>query len=214
MKKFFVVTALTLAMLSCQESKEASQKLPKRYDRSVGEQIPLEVARRWANNFSQAHSSGRQESSFSVDAQILSSLLGSIEEKLGVILHHGVDETNTNHLLVFTMGADGELFKGDILDASTGSFINENTARKWAATYVSLHPGTPWYHFFGSDIFSEIQSNKAFEYLDIVRGLNERDEEQVLLFVYNTRGIESGRIEGNSVQVYDVSQSCPPCSAN
>jgi hypothetical protein len=212
MKKFFVVAMLTSIMLSCQESKEnAVQKLPKQYDRRVGEQIPLEVANRWVNNFSGATSAGRQQSSFSVDADVLSTLLVSVEEKLGVVLHHATDESNAHHLLLFTMDVDGQLFSGDILDVSSGTMINASTAKNWATNYAEAHPATPWYHFFGSDIFSEIQSNEAFDYVDITRALNENNEEQILLFVYNTKGVQGGRSE-TEVLVFDKSNPCPPCS--
>jgi hypothetical protein len=212
MKKFFVFTMLMSLLLSCQEPKEnAGQKLPKQYDRRVGEQIPLEVANRWANNFSGTTTTGRQQSSFSVEADVLSELLVSIDEKLGVILHHATDESNTNHLLIFTMSNDGQLFNGDILDASSGKLISATIAKSWAVNYAESHPVTPWYHFFGSDVFSEIQSNAGFDYVDIVRGLNETDEEQLLLFVYNTKVISGGRTLAE-VTVYDKSSPCPPCS--
>lgn len=215
MKNFQVLIMLTSILLSCQESKDnAVQQLPKKYDRRVGEQIPMEVARRWVNNFSGANPAGRQQSSFSIDAEILSALLIRVEEKLGVVLHHAIDESNANHLLVFTMDNDGKLFNGDILDASSGELISASTAQTWAANYAEMHPATPWYHFFGSDIFSEIQSNEAFDYVDIARGLNENDEEQILLFVYNTKGALGGRSEAEEVIVFDKSNPCPPCSTN
>lgn len=214
MKKILLVIALGLFIIACHDSKDSAvQKLPKRYDKTVGGQIPFAVAVRWVKNFGGTITTGREQSDYSISAEALSQLLSS-NEGPGVVFHHASDENGTYHILLFTLGANGELFQSDIFDLATGQILNSVTAIAWAQNYADEHPATPSHHFFGNGIFFEIQSNPAFEYVSAVRALNEEDEEQVLLFAYNTRNLTGGRTEGEDVVVYDMSSPCPPCSAN
>ncbi|HEY0652420.1 MAG TPA: hypothetical protein VGD65_04790 [Chryseosolibacter sp.] len=210
MKKIFLLLTLITCIVACQDSKDAAQNLPRRYDPSVGSQIPLNVAYAWVANFGGSVAAGREQSSYSFSAATLGQLLSATEGP-GVVFHHATDGNGAPRMMMFTLGAEGELFQSDILDLSTGAILNAETAQQWAAAYAAAHPATPWYHFFGNDIFTEIQSNEAFEYVNVVRALNNEGEEQVLLFVYNTKNIQGGRIEGEEVTVYDVSSPCPPC---
>lgn len=204
---------LVSGIVSCHESRETSdQQNLKLYDKRVGEQIPMSVATRWAENFNAVAMAGRTSSTFSIEANVLAELINPIDERLGVVFHHGLDNSNEYHLMMYALDDDTRLFENAIIDLTTGERLDAETAKMWADQYAQVHPATPWYHFFGSDVFVEIQSNDAFDYIDIVRGLNEESKEQVLLFVYNTKGVDAGREKGEGVTVYDVSQTCPPCS--
>ena len=214
MKKFLVVTVLVSGLLSCQESKDNNmQKLPKRYDKSVGEQIPVDVAYRWIRNFNKITMAGRVSNAYSINAATLASTIGNVKGRLGVVLHHGLDDSGEHHLFMFAIDEDGVLFKNQIVDVANGGIVEEAIAKSWSNKYALEHPSTPWYHFFGSDVFSEIQSASNFSHIDIVRGLNENNAEQILLFVYKTEAT-SGRSQGESMIVYDLANPCPPCSTN
>ncbi len=211
MKKLFIAVLITSVLTSCHESKDNTQKFPKHFNRQVGEQIPLSVANRWVGNFS-SYTKGRTTGAYSLDAETLNDIIGDASQQLGVVIHHGLDVNNDYHPMIFAMNDDGQLFTSDILDLSTGLLVSAEQAHDWAANYSETHAATPWYHFFGSDVVREIQSNEAFNYVDIVRGLNDENEEQVLLFVYNTKGVSGGRTDGEDVTVYDASNPCPPCA--
>jgi hypothetical protein len=214
MKKILFVVIVTTFAIACQESKESTDQIAKAYDRKVGERIPLAVANRWANNFATLTASGRTGTPGSVDAAMLTNFIGANENILGVVFHHGLHANGDYRLMMFTIDTEGTLFKSDVLDLSTGEMISKEEAVASGERYSLQHPGTPWYHFFGSDVFAEIRAHDNFNYLDVVRGLNDSDEEQVLLFAYNTRGAAGGRTEGEDVTVYDMSNPCPPCSTN
>lgn len=215
MKRFLLPAVLVAMVFSCHEPREnTTQKIPRLYDKRVGEQISFDVATRWAKSFNTVNMTGRTSSTYALDANALAQLINPVDERLGVVLHHGLDDSNQYRLMMYALDEDSKLFKNKILDLASGDIIDGTTAKEWAANYAAEHPATPWYHFFGSDVFAEIQSNDAFEYVDIVRGLNEESKEQVLLFVYNTKGVSGGRSEGADVTVYDVSQGCPPCAVN
>lgn len=215
MKRFLLLAMLVSSVIACHESREASdQNNLKLYDKRVGEQIPLSVATRWAETFSATVPAGRTASTFSVDAAVLDQLISPVEDRLGVVFHHGLDDANEYRLMMYALDEDGQLFKNETIELSSGDNVDAATARIWANNYAESHPTTPWYHFFGSDVFVEIQSNDAFEYIDIVRGLNDESKEQVLLFVNNTKDVEGGRSVGEQVTVYDFSQPCPPCSSS
>lgn len=212
MKKILLAVLVISFAFACHDSKDnASQQLPKRFDKSVGEQIPLNIAYAWVKNFGGSITTGREQSPYSFSAAKLSEILATSSGP-GVVFHHATDQHAAHHILMFTLTEGGELFQSDILDLSTGLIINNATAQQWAKTYADAHTTTPWYHFFGKDIFQEILSNETFEYANVVRAANDEGQEQVLLFVYNTKEISGGRTDGEDVTVYDVSYPCPPCS--
>lgn len=214
MKKILFAVVSTILFVACHDSKDnAAQKLPKRFDSSVGGQIPLNLAYSWVKNFGGSITTGREQSPYSFSAATLSQFLVASEGP-GIVFHHATDENHVHHILMCSIADDGSLFQSDILDLSAGVLVDATTAERWAKRYADAHATTPWYHFFGNDIFEEILSNEAFEYVNVVRALSDDDQEQVLLFVYNTGEISGGRSEGQDVTVYDISSPCPPCSIN
>ncbi|HEY0739889.1 MAG TPA: hypothetical protein VGD40_00455 [Chryseosolibacter sp.] len=214
MKRHLLFAVLVSCLTACLDSRETTDhKSPKLYDKGVGEQIPFSVATRWAESFNAATLAGRTASTFSLEADALAHIIDPVNERLGVVFHHGMDSNKDYRLMMYALDQDAELFKNKIVDLASGQIVDASTARAWAKQYAESHPATPWYHFFGRDVFVEIQSKEAFNYIEIVRGLNEELAEQVLLFVYNTKRIAGGKIQGESVTVYDVSQTCPPCSS-
>jgi hypothetical protein len=194
--------ALVAFVLACQDSKDrAIQNLPLGYDKSVGEQISIDVANKWVRNIRGSLSAARGQSQYSVSEHTLAQLLDN-NEGPGVVFHNATDDTATHHILMSTLNSNGALFTGYIFDLSSGATLNSATAQIWTKNYADAYPAIPLYHFFANDIFSTVQSNEAIEYVDIVRALNDENEEQILLFVYNSKVISGGRTQGENVTVY------------
>lgn len=209
---FFAALVSAFAM-SCREAADntsAATEL-RQQEVAVGQQIPLATAERWISFYKEESSKGRiQDAAYRIDAAMLKQLLDAVTDESGFALHHATDEEGVHHVLITAMGGNHNLWQAPVADANTGTLLPGSTAMAWAAKYTSTHVGQIRYHFFGMDVFNEISNNTAFNYMDIVPALNDSSEPQLLMMVWNNKGLEGGRTKEVPAVVYDVSSPCPP----
>jgi hypothetical protein len=210
MKRMSAFLCLIVLLSSCHESREVA-KVPVKFKKSIGQQIPLNVARDWVNHYKNKFNAGKERSHYSISSENLSSLLGTHDNKVGVTLHHGLDDQQQHHILILPVFDNAELWSASqAVDANSNTLISTHVASHWASSYSAKHTNEIWFHFFGIDVFTEIRSNPAFNYVSITEGLNENGR-QLLLFVHNTKNVNNGKVNEDNVTVYDVASQCPPC---
>jgi hypothetical protein len=197
--------------VGCQDAQKTTE--PRILDEDVGERIPLDVAERWKALYDESPSEGSDGSApYGATASQLAAVLRAAPDRLGVALHHGLDDDGKHHVLITAVGRDAESWgSGVVLDANTDGTVDESTAREWAARYEEANPEQVWYHFFGRSIFDEITSNLSFEYLDVRPAVNELGEPQLLLMVWNAEDAVQSRSRDGDPVPYDASSPCPPC---
>jgi hypothetical protein len=216
MKKNFAFIFAALLAISCREANEnsiAAEKL----DANVGHQILLETAERWIGFYNSKNVNGREGSTYKVSDDQLKKVLQGSTNFLGVIFHHAIDDAGASHILVTSIGEEATLWNSSVIvDANSNSMIETAAAKRWAKKYEAAHPGEVWYHFFGAKMFNEITSNANFNYFDIAAALNDDNQPQLVLLVWNNKsGGTGGRVmDGGVVVAYDFSSPCPPCQLN
>ncbi|HEU5145404.1 MAG TPA: hypothetical protein VFT90_01755 [Chryseosolibacter sp.] len=223
MKRFNVALALGVAMLfaTCNETKEdASNPLSERdVYRTIGEEIPFETGMQWMDFYQRGSTTGRLDSlgACKVPAYAMKAMLSSVENLVGVAFHYAIDDFGRGHILLIPVNETMQLWSTTpgrlMIDAATGLEISQDRAQLWAENYKALHPTDIWYHFFGKDIFDQMQALPYFESVDIEPATNPDDlSAQLLLIIWNDGQISTGRTTTVPATVYDASNACPPCA--
>jgi hypothetical protein len=212
MKNVLVLCAMLLLFADCSDEKNQPQFDDRKLlTRSVGMKIPSDVAERWKSRYEKSGTASRSES-FSVSSQSVFSLLPSLDEKVGVVLHHATDLQGKHHLLLIPIGEDLNLWTGQpVLDASGDMFVDENTARSWTSTYKQQNAAGPWSHFFGASVFEQILSTPGLSSIDIVPATNDEGVPQLLMYAWDS--IADGR-KMDAAAIYDFSTICPTACPN
>ena len=210
MRKCFTAMLLASALVGCHDARDTNPASIQKFDKTVGQQISLDIATHWMELYDQNASSQRSDgSSYSITADHLKAIIPYASDA-GLAFHHAIDDAGTYHILIIPV-ATSLLFDAPVLlDANTNTVIDESTARAWTDNYKDANPDKIWYHFFGLDIFSEI-TQSSFSYFDIEPAVNDEGKPQLLLLVWPD-GTSNGRTEAASPTVYDFSSPCPPCS--
>jgi hypothetical protein len=157
-------------------------------------------------------------SPYSISASQLQAVRFSVLVLIGVAFHHALDDQGTHHFIVspidLTFSVWSPLLGGVYLDANTNSMITKSQARSWVENYQEAHPSEVWFHFFGSNIFTEIAAIPFFNTLQIEPAINDVDFTPQLLLIVEDEQTSSaaGRTQSTMV-VYDASSPCPPCPA-
>jgi hypothetical protein len=225
MKKllFSAVFFLVLSLLGCQDSKEEANVLTDISSvRKIGMQISVETANRWIDTYRNSKPSDQGRlllSPYSITHESLSNALSSVPTLAGVAFHHAIDDSGVHHFIVMPVDATLSLWSESssqlFLDANTNSLINRETAKSWTSAYEQANPDAIWFHFFGSNIFEEMDGISYFDNLDIVPALNDLNLTQQLLLIVSDNVISDigGRVKTGTT-VYDASSPCPPCPVN
>lgn len=215
----FLSLFLAVSFLACQDTRDGVQTTGKAdYYRTVGEQIPFETGIDWIENYRTANNGESRtgtSSGYSVPASQLKELLASVSDVVGVAFHYGVDESGKTHIILVPVDPSLSLWTsipGRIyVDANTGTAMSQSLAQTWTTSYENAHPSSIQFHFFGANIFDEIQAIPYFESIDVEQGIDLLNlTPELLLVVWNT-GLLSGRTAGEEATVYDASNPCPPC---
>ena len=218
MKCFTGLSLLFALLLSGCETKENHAGKSGAFNKNAGKQIPLETAMRWIENRKSQTGARTEEQQGIISAGMLrEALKGS--DNIGISLHHAVDADGADHILAVTVTenstAENPLINSPfIIDTYTNAALDASTAQNWVANYTGAHPGEIQYYFFGLHIFNEILDNPAFNNMEIVAALDEKNEPQQLLFVWNDSESSSGGRTQIDLVVYDLSSKCPPCAAD
>jgi hypothetical protein len=224
MKKLYVVVAvLAVSVLGCQDTREETGSTPEiAYQKSIGMQIPVETGLRWMDTYNEVRvKDGRvSTSSYSISASQLQALRSSVLIFVGLAFHHAIDDAGEHHFVVvpvdLTLSLWSSLFPHVYIDANTNTQISRSTALAWVDNYTEAHPNDIWFHFFGSDIFDEIEDIPFFTTMQIEPAINDLDlTPQLLLIIEDEGAVEpGGRTAQSTMVVYDASSACPPCQVH
>lgn len=222
MKKivYFSVALFAISVLACQDGKEEAKNLADlSFYRNVGKQIPTETGYRWMDVYrSKLSLAGREKpSGYALSKENLANLSASVEQLVGVVFQHGLDETGVHHFLIIPIDETLQIWTHNktIIDANTDAVVSYEVARQWAKNYQAANPEVIFYHFFGKHVFDEMNSISFFEYIQIEPAISDVNyTPQVLLIVTDLSvDISSGRGEMEDAVIYDASRTCPPdCS--
>lgn len=224
MKSSIVFFALyfALSLLACQDTKENFTNTSDEISsfKKVGEQIPFETGMRWMDVYkSKTRAEGRLLfSDYSISASKLDELVQSVSGFTGVAFHYGIDDNGATHILIIPIDESLSLWSsipGRIfVDANSGNEITQSVASAWADNFKQAHPSDIWFHFFGQEIFEEMNTIPYFNTLDIQPGLNDVLLPQLLLVIWPEVVSILGRQarEDQNGVVYDASYPCPPCA--
>lgn len=201
---------LAAALISCHDVRDTNPASVQKFDKTVGQQISLDIAMHWIDLYHQNTSDKRNTAAlYSINADHLEAIIPYAADA-GLAFHHAIDDAGTYHILVIPVGSTLLFDAPVLLDANTNTVIEESTARAWADNYKEANPEKIWYHFFGLDVFNEI-TQSSFSYFDIEPAINDAGKPQLLLVVWPDSA-SNGRTETASPKVYDFSNPCPPCS--
>ena len=213
---------LTFALLSCQDTKDTPSPLSEKdHYKLIGEEIPFETAMAWLDFHEKSRAAqGRTEevANFSVSKEKIQAVIASTADLTGIAFHYGIDSLGAKH--IFLIPVDGSLSVWStsagriIIDANTGSEIDESTASAWANNYKAAHPDELWFHFFGKNIFDDMLALPGFANMDIEPATNDVElTPELLLIIWEDDAVASGgRTELLFATVYDASNACPPCA--
>ena len=225
MKRLNLSIAVCAAILitACHETKEDLNRQLSEKDiyRKVGEEIPFETGMQWLDFHRKASTTARLNLfvGCKVPAATVKSMLSSAENLVGVAFHYGIDDFGASHIILIPVTETMELWSSTsgriLIDGNTGLAISPERAEAWAEKYKSLYASDIWYHFFGKDIFDEMQALPYFEVLDIEPATNPEDlSAQLLLVIWNDSLLATGRTNNEPGKVYDASNPCPPCATD
>jgi hypothetical protein len=224
MRKLVVALAACIAMsfLACQDTKDGKNTpFEHSFYKNVGKQIPFETGMRWIDVYQNKKiAQGRLLGpDYAISAVQFNQLLNSVENLVGVAFHYAVDGSGQTHIIAIPIDESLSLWSdipGRILvDANNGSVISKSVAQQWVESYESANTDAVRYHFFGSNIFDEINALDFFTQMEIEPAINDADQSPQMLLVIKPSllGI-LGRTDSNGGVVYDASNMCPPnCSA-
>jgi hypothetical protein len=203
---------LLLFFSQCEERNESIRNVPndKIFTKDVGGRVSDEVAARWVDR--KRHSSGR-EGNFSVTADNVVALLEKTEDKIGVVIHHAVDDTGQHHLFIAPVKADLKSWSNsEVLDAASNEFTDSELAYAWVTDYKNQYPDGPWSHYYGIDMFNDIISTEGFNKIDLKFGQDDNGHLPILLYV-STHETINGKSQSQST-VYDNGAICPSACPN
>jgi hypothetical protein len=224
MNRFFLVTTVCAALFfaGCQETKEEVKSPVTQQDlyKAIGEEIPFETGMAWIDFHKKKESAkGRIESlpPCKIPAEHVKAMLSSLNDLVGVAFHYAIDDFGASHILAIPVNESMQLWAlvpgRVIIDANTGTEISYDLAHTWAEKYKALYPSEVWYHFFGKNIFDDMQALPYFESVDIEPATNSEElSPELLLIIWNDAQIAVGRTTALYGTVYDASNACPPCA--
>lgn len=218
--KFFILLYAGLTLLSCQDTSDhVKNTADPTALKNVGKEIPFETGMRWMDLYqTKNNSEGRLLlPSYDISATQLQTALNSVSNLTGVAFQYGYDDLGVKHIVVIPIDASlnrWATIPGRVLiDTNTGDEISQVTAQIWAQRYENANPGAVWFHYFGRNIFDDIQSISYFNDIDIEPALSDLDlSPQLLLIIWDESSLIGGREKGgDGGKVYDASNPCPPC---
>lgn len=222
----FSIVFLALSLLACQDAKDDVRKniSDLAHYRNIGKQIPNEQGQRWLELYRSKNnivSNGRIDLlGYSLSKENLAVMSSSVDGFTGVAFHHATDYFGQHHFLAIPIGESLGVWDASpgkvIIDTNTDTQISGSTARLWAANYEASHPGDYWFHYFGRNVFDQMNLLTFFDAMQIEPALSDLDlTPQLLLIVsdldLDILGLSLGRTNNNETVVYDASSPCPPC---
>jgi hypothetical protein len=229
MKNLFVFAAIFLGVsfFGCQDAKEEIHNPDISFYKAIGTQIPFETGMRWMKAYYEKPlASGKLDllglldlTPYTVSSENLQLASESVDNLVGIGFQHAIDDNGVHHFILIpfdeSLGVWTNIAGRIYIDSNTDSPISQETAHAWALRYQGLHPNEIWFHFFGSDIFADMQTLSFFSEFEIEPALNDLNlTPQLLLLVEdNLLGSITGRLNSQSTMTYDASSPCPPCPA-
>lgn len=218
---------LAISMFTCQDAKDDVRKniSDLAYYRNIGKQIPTEQGQRWLELYHSKNNptgNGRIDLlGYSLSKDNLADMSNSVSGFTGVAFHHATDYLGNHHFLAIPVGESLQVWEDSpgkvIIDTNTDMPISGSTARIWASNYEASHPGEYWFHYFGKNIFDQMNLLTFFDAMVIAPALSDLDLTPQLLLIVSELdlgflGLSLGRTNSNETVVYDCSSPCPPCA--
>lgn len=218
----FILLFLTVSFLGCQDSREdLKTKSELDFYRTIGEEIPFQTGLDWIEFYHAQNNVNERTkllTNYSVSESQLQALMGSVSELVGVAFHYGTDSWGSQHIILIPVESSLSLWSSIAgrlyVDANSGNQISQSTAQAWATNYKNAHPSGIWFHFFGADIFDEIQALPYFESIDIEPGVDVLNLTPELLLIVWNDGLLFGRTKDEDGRMFDASNPCPPCGVH
>lgn len=227
MKRSIVAIVVCVAF-ACQEVKEDFKTSMSEIDsyKRIGQEIPFETGMEWIEYYrlteyhkkkNAGNAKLESESSYNVLASALTALLQSTPNLIGIAFHYGLDNIGEKHIILIPIDGTFSVWSSSapriFIDANTGNSISQVQAYMWTQKYQNAHPNEVFFHFFGSNIFTDITTIPFFNSFDIQPAINVLDlTPQLLLIIWNEDLLSTGRTSGEYAIVYDASNACPPCA--
>jgi hypothetical protein len=220
MKKlvYFSVALFAISILACQDGNEEAKNINDlSYLSNVGKQIPTETGYRWMDVYrTKLKLAGREKpSGYALSKENLSEISGSVNNLIGVVFQHGLDETGAHHFLIIPIDETLQIWSNNkiIIDANSDAAVSYEDAVQWSNNYQAANPDMILYHFFGKHVFDELNAISFFEYIQIEPAINDENLKAQVLLIVNDFSIDasSGRSKLSDALVYDMSLPCPSC---
>jgi hypothetical protein len=217
----YLILGSGLLFTTCQVSRDENNQPISEADtyRLIGEEIPFETGMEWIDYYQDQQSQGGRVnllSNYGVSNSVMTSLLGSVENLVGVAFHYGIDDAGDQHVIVIPVDESLRLWADTpgriFVDANSGEPISQDLAYAWASAYKNQFPSSIWFHFFGGRVFNHMCSLPFFNDVVIAPAISLLNwKPQLLLVVYN-EALEIGRTKDTPGIIYDASNACPPCA--
>src|SRR5689334_8084587 len=100
MRKCFTAMLLASALIGCHDARDTNPASIQKFDKTVGQQIPLNIASHWMELYDKNASAHRSDrSSYSITADHLKAIVPYASDA-GLAFHHAIDDTGTYHILI------------------------------------------------------------------------------------------------------------------
>jgi hypothetical protein len=155
---------------------------------------------------------------YSIDADVLQTMTQSVSGLTGVAYHYGIDGLGVHHIIAIPIDPSLRLWTpipGRVyVDTNTSAIISQEVAAQWANNFKAQNPDAIWFHYFGSNVVTDIVSNSSLFKLDIIPAISDLDfSPQLLLAVSTQLDILGLGRSATETPIYDASYPCPRCEA-
>jgi hypothetical protein len=209
MKKLFYFSVFTFLLFTCRDPHEFKQ-CQSLFNERIGAQISIETANRWVERMKSTEYTGfsRMKLDEPIPSSYLYDYLADIESKLGIAFHYGSDLDGEMHLLIIKYDNETR-WSETIFDTKTKLIISNSEAHALCDRFRTLKTSGPWSHFFGKNLIVDILSKSNFISFQLIPGINDEDEQQLLFHVWLDQNPLNGRTLESQLEVYDKGFPCP-----
>jgi hypothetical protein len=169
------------------------------FHRAVGGKISSQMGKKWIENYVRVNGNAFTYTLASSDVeQILKD--PSVD---GIVMYYAADDNGQRHILPFGV-TNGKRMKSQFVATMNGPISWEE-----ANHMISNHRGEVRSHFFGANTFLRLIKDKQLETIVITGGLDEKDDNQLLLSGPKVLNVETGLTADDEWGYEDKSNLCP-----
>lgn len=207
MKKSFTSFIIIFLFFACHEPREQDISTTNAFNKKAGAEISMETAERWISRYR----NDEAEKRFDTYTKVLTyseieKTLNTVSEPMGVLFHYAIDDNGHVNTFLIPISEDNPIWNApNILNVDDGSIISGGDALALAERFKAAYPDEIRSHFFGIHVFE-----KVYNSIEFVHATSDDGIDQLLLFMRSDAEHSDGRLQGESVSVYDNSIRCPP----